>query len=107
MATPELRIKIPPLKNFSATELSAAEQLVQLSESSAESSAAATEESCSLSTSNTPVSSSKPKLFSIMEFGDDDEEDMGFGRKNRRYRSVRDLYEATARIDGQPNKKKK
>ncbi|ONK79944.1 uncharacterized protein A4U43_C01F12090 [Asparagus officinalis] len=73
-------------------ELRAAEQLVQLSESSAEA-AAATEESCS----DTPKSvNTGPPSLSVAEY--EEEENIGFGgrRKNHRYRSICDLYEATS-----------
>lgn len=94
----ELRIQIPvqKYKYFSPVELSAAEQLMQLSESSAES---ATDDLCSFSTTNTPMSAySKPLPISITEYEEEDDDEIGMKSRNQRYRLVSDLYEITSPI---------
>lgn len=74
---------------------------MQLSESSAESSAAEDNSSCSLSATNTPrtVSTGCP-LVSITENDDEDVDEMGPKRKNHRYRLISDFYDDQKPIDG-------
>ncbi|PKU64524.1 uncharacterized protein LOC110095034 [Dendrobium catenatum] len=101
-------IRIP---GFTAIELSAAEQLVQLSESSPDTSAATLQRSFSsaLSSSSSPISVGSiapppyrrhPLSLSVAkEAEDEDDDDGGFKRLRPRYRSIADIYADCVRID--------
>ncbi|KAL0920731.1 hypothetical protein M5K25_009894 [Dendrobium thyrsiflorum] len=100
-------LRIP---GFTAIELAAAEQLVQLSESSADSSAATLQRSFSsaLSSSSSPISVGSiapppyrrhPLSFSVAKEAEDEEDDGGFKRLRPRYRLIADIYADCVRID--------
>ncbi|THU61569.1 hypothetical protein C4D60_Mb07t24710 [Musa balbisiana] len=76
-------VATPPSDLFTATELAAAQQLVQLSESSADSS------SCSSSSSSTRSLNTRAVL---LEAEEDEEEETGPWRRTKRYRPIADLY---------------
>ncbi|RWV85356.1 hypothetical protein GW17_00052859 [Ensete ventricosum] len=90
------RLLLPPLPDlyFTATELAAAEQLVQLSGSSAD--------TTSSSSSSSPRSVNKrPPLGGLLleaeEEKEEEEEEKGTGpwRRKQRYRPITDLYAVT------------
>ncbi|WOL18595.1 hypothetical protein Cni_G27392 [Canna indica] len=92
---------------FTPAELAAAEQLVQLSESSAESAAAApcaAAESSSSSSSPRSVNTRPPPEAVMMEAEEEEEEEeeeeTGLRRRTKRYRPIADLYAATRPIKG-------
>ncbi|URE14010.1 hypothetical protein MUK42_10911 [Musa troglodytarum] len=78
----------PPSDLFTATELAAAQQLVQLSESSADFS------SCSSSSSSTRSLNTRPPPEAILMEAEEDEEEEETGpwRRTKRYRPIADLY---------------
>ncbi|CAL9149392.1 uncharacterized protein LOC135628944 [Musa acuminata AAA Group] len=79
---------------FTATELAAAELLVQLSGSSASFSAAATAEDRASSSSPRSVNARPPPETTILP-ENEEEEETGPWRRNRRYRPIADLYAVT------------
>ncbi|XP_038971566.1 uncharacterized protein LOC120104443 [Phoenix dactylifera] len=100
--------RIPPLQDFfTASEVAAAEQLVQLSESSGDSFPRRTLSSSSFASSSSPrsVNTRPPATAMVAEADeDDDEEQHEFGgaprlRRRPRYRLIADLYAASALID--------
>ncbi|KAG1359447.1 putative peroxidase 64 [Cocos nucifera] len=95
-----------PQDSFTATELAAAEQLVQLSESSGDSALRKTLSSSSFSSSSSSPRSvnTRPAPGTMVAVAEDDEDEDEIGgasrRKRPRYRLIDDLYAATAQIDG-------
>ncbi|RWW37289.1 hypothetical protein BHE74_00057623, partial [Ensete ventricosum] len=79
---------------FTATELAAAELLVQLSGSSASFSVAATAEDRASSSSPRSVNARPPPETTIL-VETEEEEETGPWRRNRRYRPIADLYAVT------------
>lgn len=109
---PPTQIPIPsyspyPQDSFTATELAAAEQLVQLSESSSGDSAIrkALSSSSFSSYSSSPRSvNTRPAPAAMVAEADEDEDEDEIGgaarRRRPRYRLIDDLYAVTAPIDG-------
>ncbi|KAG1359446.1 hypothetical protein COCNU_08G008920 [Cocos nucifera] len=108
-------IRIPPLPGFfTAIEAAAAEQLVQLSESSGDSALWRTRSSSSFASSSSPrsVSTRPPAMAMAAEAdADDDDEEHKIGgaprRRWPRYRLIADLYAATALIDDETGRAEK
>ncbi|XP_010941335.1 uncharacterized protein [Elaeis guineensis] len=106
-------IPIPPLPDFfTAIEVAAAEQLVQLSGSSGDSAVRRTlSSSSSFASSSSPrsVSTRPPAMAMVAEADDDEEHEIGGAPRRRwpRYRLIADLYAATALIDDESGRAEK
>ncbi|CAL9192633.1 unnamed protein product, partial [Musa hybrid cultivar] len=91
----------------SATEVAAAELLVQLSGSSASFSAAAADRASSSSSSSPGSGNAKRQPPEIKIFPEKEEEETGPWRRTRRYRPIALLYASTRPLHGRDRDNKR
>ncbi|URD93732.1 hypothetical protein MUK42_00070 [Musa troglodytarum] len=85
---------------FTAAELAAAAQLLQLSESSSADLAASSSSSSSSSSPRSVNNRPPPEAVLLEAEEEEEEEETGLRRRTKRYRLIADLHMATAPVDG-------